>query len=142
MYLEEQSDFLEWTNVAQVRCSITMEVSQLGGYLDLIGHINLHRSALTAERGEPVDREDATAHWYDTVYVPVVTLLRDRGALQRSRGKTEADIFLAVLGHQAKLAAQGREVTLAQATEDFVKHSRRPSLHHQVLHLRRLWAAP
>jgi hypothetical protein len=48
VHVEEQNDFLEWTNLAQIRQSIPIEVSVLGGYLDLIVHINQHKSKLSA----------------------------------------------------------------------------------------------
>lgn len=93
--LEEQSDFLEWTNLAQVRCCITIEVSELGGYLDLIRDINQHRRRLSAAHGAAISRDEAAADWYDRVYLPVVRLAREYGVLCRSRA-TEADWFLRV----------------------------------------------
>ncbi len=133
VHLEEQSDFLEWTNLARVRCSITIEVSMLGGYLDLIGHINRHRTALSSERGYEVAPDEATAHWYDTVYLPVINRIRHSNVMQRERGMTEAELFLAVLAYGDRQCAQGVELTLTQAAEQYIAHVPRPTL------LCRLW---
>ncbi len=140
-YIEEQSDFLEWTGLVQARGSISIEVSQLGGYLDLIRHINRHRAQLSAARGQSVEREEAAAHWYDAIYLPVVKRLREAGLLQHSDGKTEADLFLAVLKQQESLALQGRDHALEQVTEAFISEMSRPSLRQWVMAMHSLWPA-
>lgn len=134
VYVEEQNDFLEWTNLAQVRQSIPIEVSVLGGYLDLIRHINQHKAKLRAERQTTVGRDEAIADWYDNVYLPVATLLRQYQVRRSLAGMTEADIFLAILQHQSALHAQGVKLSTMQAAEHFVAEYSKPR------RLRRLFA--
>ena len=96
---QEYSDFLEWTNLHALRPDERIEFSELGGYLDLVRQINLHRAALARERGQPIDRDEAVASWYDNVYQPAVRAIRDRRLLRRLRHRTEADLYRWMLGH-------------------------------------------
>lgn len=103
---EEQSDFLEWTGLAELRPGINIEVSQPGGYLDLIRHINGHRYFLSLERGEEVSREEAILDWYDNVYLPLVSAIRRSRILEAFPGRTEADLYLWIMEHRHYLTEQ------------------------------------
>src|SRR5690606_4806324 len=58
---EEYSDFLEWTNLHDLRPDERIEFSELGGYLNLVRHINAHRYYMGIETDGPVDRDVAVA---------------------------------------------------------------------------------
>jgi hypothetical protein len=117
-HIEEQSDFLEWTNLARIRCCITIEVSELGGYLDLISAINQHRRQLSNARGVEVDRDEAAADWYDQVYLPVIALVR--ASDRRLRHRTEADAFLAILRQAERLQDEGVDAPLLLVAEQYL----------------------
>jgi hypothetical protein len=52
------------------------------------------------EHGRLLDRREAAQRWYEDEYLPVVTLLRDAGMLDRT---TETDAFLRVSGERYRL---------------------------------------
>jgi hypothetical protein len=105
----EQSDFFEWTNLAQFRPGCGIEVSELGGYLDLIRHINRRRAFLKAERGAEVSAEEAIVDWYDTVYQPVVAAIRRSRVLRSFRGRTETDLYIWMMANREELLGQTEE---------------------------------
>lgn len=90
---EEYSDFLEWTNLHDLRPDERIEFSELGGYLDLVRHINAHRYALAQECGRPIERDEAVASWYDRVYMPTIRQIREQKKLKRFTKRTEADLY-------------------------------------------------
>lgn len=100
---EEYSDFLEWTQLHRLRPQQRIEFSALGGYLELIGHINTHRYYLSQERGEEVSAEEAVASWYDNVYMPLVEVIREHKILSQFPGRTEADLYLWIMQHRHAL---------------------------------------
>src|SRR5262245_37841431 len=53
---EEYSDFLEWTNLHSLRPDERIEFSELGGYLELVRHINAHRYYLGKEQHRDISR--------------------------------------------------------------------------------------
>jgi len=120
---EEQSDFLEWTNLAQMRPSHNIQVTEPGGYLDLIGDINRQRRDLSHERAEEITPEEAIAGWYDTVYMPVVAAMRHWGMPQAFPRRTEADLYLAVMSHRQMLVERcGQAVEIDLVVGDFMCH--------------------
>lgn len=100
---EEYSDFLEWTNLAALRPEQRIELSALGGYLELIEHINTHRYYVSQERGEELSKDEAATSWYDNVYLPMVETTRQHGILNYFPGRTEADLYLWIMQHRRSL---------------------------------------
>jgi hypothetical protein len=80
-----------------------IEFSELGGYLDLVRHINAHRYALSRQLGRAIERDEAVAGWYDSVYMPIVQVIRAQGALRRLPGRTEADLYRWIMDHRDAL---------------------------------------
>jgi hypothetical protein len=97
---EEYSDFLDWTQLARLRPEQRIELSALGGYLDLINHINTHRYYMAQERNGPVTAEEAITSWYDNVYRPVIEAIRKHNILRSFPGRTEADLYLWIMQHR------------------------------------------
>lgn len=97
---EEYSDFLDWTGLASLRPEQRIELSALGGYLDLLNHINTHRYYLALERNGPVEAQEAITSWYDNVYLPVIKAIRDHQILRCFPGRTEADLYLWIMQHR------------------------------------------
>jgi hypothetical protein len=50
-----------------------------------------------------IPEEEAVAHWYDTVYLPIVKVIRRSKILKEFPGKTEGDLYLWTLDHQRYL---------------------------------------
>lgn len=127
---EEYSDFLEWTGLAQLRPEQRIEFSEPGGYLTLVRHINVHRYYLALERGAEVSSAEATASWYDQVYMPVIWVVRESGALQAFPGRTEADLYRWSMDHRWFLRERngGTDPGPAMTVEDYVQRFGRRSL--------------
>jgi len=54
-----------------------------------------------------ISEEEAIAHWYDTVYLPVINVIRETDILKEFPGKTEGDLYLWVQDHQRYLVEEG-----------------------------------
>lgn len=125
---EEYSDFLDWTNLAKLRPDQRIELSALGGYLELIQHINAHRYHLAETQNREVFNDEAVASWYDNVYLPLVKLIREHAILAQFPGRTEADLALWIMQHQRSLADvfgfdPGPEVAALDYASQFGKRS-------------------
>ena len=119
---EEYSDFLEWTGLHDLRPSERIEFSELGGYLDLVQHINAHRYYLGRDWQRDVSREEAVAHWYDEVYMPIVQVIREQGVLPHFPGRTEADLYRWIIDHRWYMRERtGADPGPAAATCDYVE---------------------
>lgn len=121
MLKEEYSDFLEWTNLAILRPNQLIEFTEPGGYLELVRHINGHRYYMGLERKGPVDRDTAVADWYDNVYMPIVSVIREQNVLRAFPNRTEADLYRWIMDHRWYTRERtGSDPGPANATSDYV----------------------
>ncbi len=122
---EEYSDFLDWTQLARLRPEQRIELSALGGYLDLINHINTHRYYKALERSGPVSAEEAVTSWYDNVYFPVVQAIRKHNILHFFPGRTEGDLYLWIMQHRNSMReSAGVDPGPEAATLDYAQRYR------------------
>ncbi|KAB8142527.1 DUF4032 domain-containing protein [Chloroflexia bacterium SDU3-3] len=129
MLKEEYSDFLEWTDLAELRPDQRIEFSEPGGYLQLVRHINAHRYYMGLERDEEVPRDEAVGDWYDSVYLPIVQVIREQGVLRAFPGRTEADLYLWIMDHRWFTRERiGYDPGPTDATTDYVAQFGRRSL--------------
>jgi hypothetical protein len=118
---EEYSDFLEWTNLHQLRPDERIEFTELGGYLDLVRHINAHRYYMSKEHAYEVSRDEAVADWYDSVYMPIVRVIRAQDVLKYFPGRTEADLYCWIMEHRWYMREQaGADPGPEGAANDYV----------------------
>jgi nucleotide-binding universal stress UspA family protein len=99
----EYSQFLGQTRLNQLKPEADLSVSIPGQYPVLLEHIDVHRYFMGIDLQRPIPYEEAVAHWYDTVYLPVIQIMRDQGILRQFPNRTEADLYLWIAEHRAQL---------------------------------------
>jgi nucleotide-binding universal stress UspA family protein len=100
---EEYATFLEKTNLKRARPDADLELTVPGMYEDLLDHIEVHRYFMGLEQNREIPIEEAAAHWYDTIFLPVVAAIREWNILREFPGRTETDLYLWVSEHRAEL---------------------------------------
>jgi nucleotide-binding universal stress UspA family protein len=115
----EYTDFLERTELDDLRPEADLRVTEPGMYSRLLEHIDVHRYYMGIEQDRAIEYEESVAHWFDEVYHPVVEAVRQQGILRDFPGRTEADLYLWVLEHREALkSVLGWEVGPDQAVAD------------------------
>lgn len=118
----EYAEFLEHTHLDLLRPGANLIVTVPGQYRILEEHIETHRYFMGLEQKREIPYEEAVAHWYDTVYLPVVQVIRERGILHDFPGRTEADLYLWLAEHRAALEEElGWELRPEAVADDLVK---------------------
>ena len=118
---EEYSDFLMWTNLHALRPDERIEFSELGGYLELVRHINAHRYYLGTQQNREISRDEAVTSWYDTVYLPIVQVIREQNELKHFPNRTEADLYRWIMEHRWYMRERaGADPGPAIAESDYV----------------------
>ncbi len=102
----EYAGFLEKTSLATLRPGMNMTVTVPGQYDRLLDHIEVHRYFMGIDFDRSITFDEAVAHWYDTLYLPTVEPIRERGLLRWFPGRTETDLYLWVSEHRAALEAE------------------------------------
>ncbi|HSR48745.1 MAG TPA: hypothetical protein VLL77_12255 [Anaerolineales bacterium] len=116
-------EFLERTEIDRLLPKARIEPTILGGYDRLIEHIAVHRYFLALERGQPVSSDEAVAHWYESLYLPVVEVIERSGILRELPGRTATDMYLWTMDHLHYLRSEKGllEVTPASAAADLIE---------------------
>ncbi len=99
----EYADFLQRTKIDEQRPAADLHLTLPGQYEKLEEHIAVHRYFMGIEQQRDISQEEAVAHWYDTVYRPVVQVIQERGLLRDFPDRTETDLYLWVMEHRAEL---------------------------------------
>ncbi len=115
-------EFLERTGLDRIRPEAQIELTVPDGYSRMLEHIAVHRYFMGLDQKRDIPEEEAVAHWYDTVYLPIVKVIRQRGILEDFPGRTEGDLYLWVLDRQRFLHDHGKELSPPdEAAEEYVK---------------------
>jgi nucleotide-binding universal stress UspA family protein len=124
----EYAEFLEETHLDRLRPGIDLLVTVPGQYDFLRAEIDAHCRWLAATQPELLtqfnDLQAAIAHWYDTVYMPVVLSIRERGLLRDFPERTETDLYIWIAEHRSELESElGWQVKPQAAAESLVAES-------------------
>ncbi len=116
-------EFLERTGLDRLRPGAIITVTILGGYERMLEHIAVHRYFMGLDFQRSVGETEAVEHWYDTVYQPVIQVVRSNNILKAFPRRTEADFYLWVMDHRHYLVSQGKAnlVEPGQIAEEFVR---------------------
>jgi hypothetical protein len=114
--LGDKVHFLERTNLDDLRPKANIKLTIPDGFERMLEHIAVHRYFMGLDMQRDIKEEEAIGHWYDTVYMPIIKVIRQSKILKEFPGKTEGDLYLWVLDHQRYLS-QGEGLSL-QPPED------------------------
>lgn len=122
----ERSRFYEVTRLEEQRPGCLIEFTEVGRYDELLAHIREHKWYINLKKTEEIPFEQAAASWYDTVYFPIVRIIREARVLARFPQSTEADLYVFIGKHWSELNTRyGPLFTLEEAAEDFTVVNRR-----------------
>jgi len=120
--MAEYADFLERTRLDTLRPGTDLRVTVPGQYQVLLEHIDVHRYYMGIDEQREIGYEEAVAHWYDEVYLPIVRWIHDLGILHYFPGRTETDLYLWISEHQAALEGElGWKINPGTAAIDLAK---------------------
>lgn len=126
---EEYLKFLEETQIEKIIPQINLKLTFTNLYELLKEHINVHRYYMGIEQNRPIPYEESLVHWYETIYLPVVTIIRELGVLRSFPQQTETDMYLWILDHQSQLQEEyGLQVRTELAADDLAKQEGKESL--------------
>ncbi|SRR6266545_1729358 len=121
--LGNKVDFLERTALDDIRPDAHIRLTIPDGFDRMLEHIAVHRYFMGLDLKRDISDREAVDHWYETVYLPIVKVIRKSKILKEFPGKTEADLYLWVLDHQHYLAEkEGRPLQPPdKAARQFIK---------------------
>jgi len=98
--LGSKVDFLERTGLDTLRPESDIKLTIPDGFTRMLEHIAVHRYFMGLDYKRDIPEKEAIEHWYDTVYMPIVSIIRQSKLTDDFPGKTEGDLYLWALDHQ------------------------------------------
>lgn len=122
---QQRAAFLGQTQLHLLVPDAEINLSLPGQYEKLRQHIDSHRWFLGENRREDVPYFEAVKSWYENVYLPLVSIIRDVKILEDFPGRTESDLYLWIIEHRWHLQqTYGEDVSLKQAVEKFADNQK------------------
>ncbi|CAG1012804.1 hypothetical protein ANAEL_04512 [Anaerolineales bacterium] len=115
--------FLERTRLDDIRPEANIKLTIPDGFDRMLEHIAVHRYFMGIDYLRDISEEEAVAHWFDKVYMPIIEVIRRSNILKDFPDKTEGDMYMWVLDHQHYLAEKKGEPLRPphEAARKFVK---------------------
>jgi nucleotide-binding universal stress UspA family protein len=121
---ERHLEFLEKTNLDNLRPDVNLTMTFAGHYRRLLDQIEGHQNLMAQRRGEQVPYAQAVAAWYDDVYMPVIRIVRQQGILHSFPERTEADMYVLLSERRDHLEeVLGWSLDAETAVSDLVKRA-------------------
>ena len=95
--------FLERSALDHIRPDANIKTTIPDGFERMLEHIAVHRYFMGLDLKRDISEEEAVGHWYDTVYLPIIEIIRSSKILKDFKGRTEGDLYLWTLDHQRYL---------------------------------------
>jgi len=93
-------NFLERTALDDIRPEANIKLTIPDGFERMLEHIAVHRYFMGLDLQRDISEQEAVAHWYDKVYMPIIEVIRKSGILKDFPDKTEGDVYMWTLDHQ------------------------------------------
>ena len=118
------ADFLERTSLAEHLDADQLRVTAPGQYLPLFRQIEAHREFLIEERKQEVSQSEASEHWVEHNYIPLINVIREQALLRDFPGRTETDLYVWISRHREALEREvGWEIKPGSAAADLMLKS-------------------
>jgi hypothetical protein len=113
--LEDKVNFLERTSIDDLFPEANIKLTIPDGFERMLEHIAVHRYFMGLDWKRDISEEEAIRDWYETVYMPIVRVIRETKILNEFPTKTEGDLYLWVLDHQRYLVEEGKSLQPPEA---------------------------
>lgn len=117
----EYADFLSATGIMALRPNVDLGVTIPGQYEILMSQIHLQKFILVEDKKLNASFQDAVEVWYDTIYIPLVEAIRDRGLLHWFPDRTLTDLYIWISENRTELEKElGWEIQSNIAATDLI----------------------
>jgi hypothetical protein len=116
---QAREKFLAETRLAELRPDQNILCTSDLDYQKLRDHIKKHRYYMGLDLKRDVTEEEAVAHWYDTVYLPIVSAIREHDLRVEFPDKTETELYLSIVKYLDQQRQAEGDITAEHAAIDY-----------------------
>ena len=117
----EYVEFLETTNIDNLRPEADLTVTVPGQYEVIEEHISVHRYFMGIDQQHEISYAETVIDWYDNIYLPIALAIKEKGLLIDFPNRTEADLYLWIADHRAALEEELKsQIPVSSAMDDLI----------------------
>jgi hypothetical protein len=95
----EKNVFYDKTKFGELTGDMSLDFSTPGRYDVIYNHILVHKYFLNESKEEEIPFPEALVSWYNNVYSPAVTIIREQWLLANFPARTEGDLYVWIVKH-------------------------------------------
>jgi hypothetical protein len=120
----EKDAFEAKTHFSKLTGCTTLDFSTTGRYDVIYNHILVHKYYINLGVKEEIPFDTALVSWYQSVYVPIIRIIREEGICKKFPGRTESDLYTFIVKRWDYLKKRYKNDGLPaeEAVNDFVKN--------------------
>jgi hypothetical protein len=115
----EKNVFYDNTQFGELTDDMSLTFSTPGRYDVIYNHILVHKYFLNESKEEEIPFSEALVSWYNKVYSPTITIIREQWLLAHFPDRTEGDLYVWIIKHWDFLKKRYGGYSLAEAAGDF-----------------------
>ena len=116
----ERRLFNEETNFDKLIGDDELVFTTTGRYDEIINHVLGHKYYINQNINDEIPFEDAMVSWYENVYKPIITAIKEDRIIFRFPGRTCSDLYVWIVKHWDELKQKyGHNFPLKEAAKDF-----------------------
>ena len=118
----EQRRFEEKTRFSSIIPEYSLKFTCTGRYNEVLFHILEHKYSISQDHKEELPLSSAVSSWFNTVYLPVLKVIKEYALLTHFPSRTEGDLYVWISKQWHLLKEQyGDDVEILRAAEDVVQ---------------------
>jgi Domain of unknown function (DUF4032) len=126
---QEREAFLKKTEIQTLIPEAEIRITVPGLYERILEHISVHQWYLGEEKKQELPFAEAVVSWYQQVYFPLVKIIREQEIISEFPGRSESDLYLWIIEHQAQLKQiYGHQVSVEETVDHLTEDNPDPSL--------------
>lgn len=123
----EKRVFYSETNFGDITDYWCLDFSTPGRYDVIYNHILTHKYYLNQKVENEISMEEAVESWFKRVYLPIVTIIRDKHILHNFPKRTLGDMYVWIVRYWDDLKHKfGNDIPLEEAVVDFNRNYKLP----------------
>ncbi|HTP59619.1 MAG TPA: transcriptional regulator, partial [Spirochaetia bacterium] len=99
----EKRRFFQVTKLDKHRPDCCLEFTEVGRYDEILSHIREHKWYINLDKPQEIPFDEAAVSWCDSVYDPIIAIIRETNLVSRFSGATEADLYVYIGKHWGEL---------------------------------------
>ena len=117
----EYAEFLEATNIMDLRPNVDLSVTVPGQYEKLMKQLWAQEYLLEQDRKSNILFQEVVENWYDNIYILLAETIRDRGLLRWFPNRTITDLYIWISENRSALEEElGWEIRSDIAATDLI----------------------